>query len=77
MIGVKLNTNIQKMKDADVKRMMRLGVNRLRPNTMVAEEPPVKTLRKGTQNPEDKDLYNNTNRSLELLAQSGLTAVAI
>jgi hypothetical protein len=34
VIGVKLNTRIQKRKDADVKRMMRRGVNRLKPNTM-------------------------------------------
>ena len=35
MIGVNPITNIQNSTDADVKKMMRRGVNRLRPNTMM------------------------------------------
>ena len=35
MIGVRLNTNIQKRRDADVNTMTLRGVKRRRPNTMV------------------------------------------
>lgn len=36
MIGVNPITNNQNSKDADVKKMMRRGVNRLRPKTMAS-----------------------------------------